>query len=59
MDAGDLLFRYVSKHRRAKLKDVLAQKAKVDVQPTALDALAANTRHCRIGGARRSFRYCS
>jgi hypothetical protein len=43
MDVGDLPFRYVGKHRRAKLKDVLALKANIDAQQTALDALADNT----------------
>jgi len=43
MDIGDLPFRYVGKHRRAKLKDVLMQKAKIDAQKAALDALAENT----------------
>jgi hypothetical protein len=32
MDIGDLPFRYVGKHRRTTLKDVLALKAKIDVQ---------------------------
>lgn len=43
MDIGDLPFRYVGKHRRAKLKDVLALKTKIDAQQAALDALAENT----------------
>ena len=30
MDIGDLPFRYVGKHRRARLTDVLALKAKLD-----------------------------
>lgn len=42
MDVGDLPFRYVGKHRRAKLTDVLALKTKVGVQRKALEALAAN-----------------
>ena len=43
MEVGDLPFRYVGKHRRAKLKDVLALKAKIDAQQAALDALADDT----------------
>lgn len=43
MDVGDLPFRYVGKHRRTKLKDVIALKDKMDAQQAALDALAENT----------------
>jgi len=43
MDRGDLPFRYVGKHRRALLKDVLALKATLDVGQKALDALAEDT----------------
>ncbi|HVZ07791.1 helix-turn-helix domain-containing protein [Rhodopila sp.] len=43
MVTGDLPFRYVGKHRRARLKDVLALKVKIDKQQEALDALAENT----------------
>jgi hypothetical protein len=42
MDVGDLPFRYVGKHRRAKLKDVLTLKSKMDAQQ-ALQALAEDT----------------
>jgi hypothetical protein len=40
MDIGDLPFRYVGKHRRTKLKDVLALKTRIDVQQAATEALA-------------------
>ena len=43
MDIGDLPFRYIGKHRRTKLKDVLALKAKIDAQQAAMEALAENT----------------
>lgn len=40
MDIGDLPFRYVGKHRRTKLKDVLALKSRIDTQQAAMKALA-------------------
>lgn len=43
MDVGDLPFRYVGKHRRTKLKDVLALKTRIDAQQAALEALAEDT----------------
>ena len=43
MDVGDLPFRYVGKHRRMKLKDVLALKTKLETQQASLDALAKDT----------------
>ncbi len=43
MDVGDLPFRHVGTHRRAKLKDVLALKDKIDTQRKALEALAEDT----------------
>jgi excisionase family DNA binding protein len=39
MDVGDLPFRYVGNHRRAKLKDVLAFKKIVDAQQAAMKKL--------------------
>jgi hypothetical protein len=39
MDIGDLPFRYVGKHRRASLKDVLALKARLDIQRKAMEDL--------------------
>ncbi|MFV0798434.1 DNA-binding protein [Brucella sp. MAB-22] len=51
MDIGDLPFRYVGKHRRASLKDVLALKAQLDVQRKAMQDLAADAEdlHLRYG----------
>jgi len=51
MDCGDLPFRYVGKHRRALLKDVLALKAELDVQRQAMRDLAddAEDLHQRYG----------
>jgi len=51
MDRGDLPFRYVGKHRRARLKDVLALKAKLDVRRKAMEDLAADAEdlHVRYG----------
>jgi len=43
MEVGDLPFRFVGKHRRAKLRDVLALKDTLDRQQAALDALAEDT----------------
>lgn len=43
MDRGDLAFRYVGKHRRALLKDVLALKTKLDTRQVAMEALAEDT----------------
>lgn len=43
MDIGDLPFRYVGKHRRARLRDVLALKADLDKRQAALTALAEDT----------------
>jgi hypothetical protein len=40
MEIGELPFRYVGKHRRAKLKDVLALKSKIDAQRATMEALA-------------------
>lgn len=51
MDRGDLPFRYVGKHRRALLKDVLALKAKLDAGRKAMEDLAADAEdlHVRYG----------
>jgi hypothetical protein len=43
MEVGDLPFRYIGKHRRTKLKDVLALKTKLETNQAALDALAEDT----------------
>jgi hypothetical protein len=43
MDRGDLPFRYVGKHRRTLLKDVLALKTKLDMRHVAMEALAEDT----------------
>jgi hypothetical protein len=40
MDVGDLPFRMVGKHRRARLKDVLGLKGRLDSQRVAQVALA-------------------
>jgi hypothetical protein len=43
MDRRDLPFRYVGKHRRALLKDVMALKSKLDKRQTTMEALAEDT----------------
>ena len=43
MDVGDLPFRYVGKHRRARLKDVLNLKHRLDQQRSTLHDLAEET----------------
>jgi hypothetical protein len=43
MDRGDLPFRYVGKHRRTLLTDVLALKTKLDTRQVAMEALAEDT----------------
>jgi hypothetical protein len=40
MDIGDLPFRYVGKHRRATLRDVLVLKTRIDARHAAMEALA-------------------
>jgi hypothetical protein len=40
MDVGDLPFRYIGKHRRTTLRDVLFLKTKIDAQRSAMEALA-------------------
>jgi len=47
MDMGDLPFRYVGKHRRATLKDVLGLKVKIDAQRAAMKALADDAEDIR------------
>jgi len=47
MDIGDLPFRYVGRHRRTKLKDVLALKARIDTQREAMEALAEDAEDLR------------
>lgn len=58
MDVGDLPFRYVGKHRRTKLKDVLALKTRLESQQAAMEALAEDAedlgrRHAREATMRR------
>jgi len=40
MNVGDLPFRYVGKHRRSTVRDVLALKTKICAQRAAMEALA-------------------
>jgi hypothetical protein len=47
MDIGDLPFRYVGKHRRTKLVDVLALKARIDAQREVMEALAEDAEGLR------------
>jgi hypothetical protein len=47
MDVGDLPFRYIGKHRRAKLKDVLVFKKKIDAQQATMEALADDAEDLR------------
>ncbi|MSP02812.1 MAG: DNA-binding protein [Acetobacteraceae bacterium] len=47
MDIGDLPFRYVGKHRRAKLRDVLVLKTKIDAGRAAMEALADDAEDLR------------
>jgi hypothetical protein len=47
MDVGDLPFRYVGKHRRTKLKDVLALKSRIAAQQAAMEALADDAEDLR------------
>jgi hypothetical protein len=48
MDRGDLPFRYVGKHRRARLRDVLALKTRLDAQQRAIQALADDAQDLRV-----------
>ena len=47
MDIGDLPYRYVGKHRRTKLKDVLALKTRIEAQQAAMEALAEDAEDLR------------
>lgn len=47
MDTGDLPLRYVGRQRRARLKDVLALKSKLDAQQGAMRALAEDAEELR------------
>lgn len=47
MYVGDLPFRYVGKHRRTKLRDVLALKTKMDAQLAAMEALTEDAEDLR------------
>jgi hypothetical protein len=47
MDVGDLPFRYVGKHRRTKLKDILALKTRIEAQQTAMEALAEDAENLK------------
>ncbi len=47
MDIGELPSRYVGKHRRTKLKDVLALKTRIDAQRAAMEALAEDAEDLR------------
>jgi hypothetical protein len=47
MDRGELPFRYVGKHHRALLKDVLVLKSRLDTREAAMDALADDTEDLR------------
>ncbi|MBC9878975.1 DNA-binding protein [Bradyrhizobium sp. INPA01-394B] len=47
MDVGDLPFRYVGKHRRTRLKDVLALKSRIEAQLAAMEALAEDAEDLR------------
>ncbi len=51
MEVGDLPFHYVGKHRRSKLRDVLAFKERIDGQCAVLAALAEDTENliCQHG----------
>jgi cell division protein FtsB len=47
MNVGDLPFRYVGKHRRTKLKDVLALRTQIEAQRAAMEALAEEAEDLR------------
>jgi len=47
MEIGDLPFRWVGKHRRTTLRDVLALKSRIDAQRAAQQALADDAEDLR------------
>ena len=47
MDVADLPFRYVGKHRRTKLKEILALKSRIDARQAAMEALAEDAEDLR------------
>ena len=47
MDIGDLPFRYVGRHRRTRLRDVLVLKKRLDSQQSAMEALAEDAEQLR------------
>ena len=48
MDIGDLPFRYVGKHRRAMLRDVLALKTRIDARRAVMEAWADDAEELKL-----------